>query len=124
MGGPRENAGFRVQDDELRFFGELDLGTVPTVADLVQVADPLGPTVRIRMSEVTFLDSTGIRLLVQFHRELDARGRTSAIVAPSPAVDKVLRIAGMDHVFAIETDVVDAIDGADRSALVSRAGRT
>jgi stage II sporulation protein AA (anti-sigma F factor antagonist) len=52
-------------------------------------------------SGVTFLDSMGLRVLVQLRRLVTEDGRDFALRAPSPAVLRVLELAGVDDLFSI-----------------------
>lgn len=53
------------------------------------------------MAEVSFLASMGLRTIMMCARALGAKGKTMAICAPQPAVDKVLRSSGVDEVVKI-----------------------
>lgn len=72
--------------------GEIDMSNVE---DLVQAATsrPEPGRVRLRMDGVTFIDSTGIRGLL---RIAELSGGELEVVAPHPAVRKVLRVLGLD----------------------------
>ncbi|NUR61769.1 MAG: STAS domain-containing protein [Catenulispora sp.] len=52
-------------------------------------------------SGVTFLDSMGLRVLVQLRRLVTEDGRDFALRAPSPAVLRVLELAGVESLFSI-----------------------
>lgn len=71
--------------------GEIDMA----VAELVKtfLLDGIGP-LELDLSGVTFIDSTGIRLLVDAQQV-----RTVRITAASPAVIRVLEIVGLTNVF-------------------------
>lgn len=52
-------------------------------------------------SGVTFLDSMGLRVLVQLRRMVTEDGRDFVLRAPSPAVLRVLELAGVENLFTI-----------------------
>lgn len=72
--------------------GEIDMSNVD---DLVKAATEgrEGRSVRLRMEEVSFIDSTGIRGLL---RIAEVNGGELDIVSPHPSVRKVLRVLGLD----------------------------
>jgi anti-anti-sigma factor len=72
--------------------GEIDMSNVQ---DLVDAASELAESrgLRLRMEEVSFIDSTGIRGLL---RIAEMTGGELVLVSPHPAVRKVLRVLGLD----------------------------
>ena len=47
------------------------------------------------MERVTFIDSTGIGLLVSAHKRMDVNGRILSIRSPQPRTMKVIQISGL-----------------------------
>jgi len=74
-------------------------------------------TVLLDMSEVEFLDSSGLGAVVAA-RKLLGSDRTLALAGLQPAVDKVMRLTHMDRVFPIypDTDAFFASQSVDRGA--------
>jgi anti-sigma B factor antagonist len=71
-----------------------------TCGELSETLDPLpqGDDVSLDLSGVSFMDSSGIRVLVDAHNRADAVGRRLVIEWPSSAVQRVLEISGLvDH---------------------------
>jgi anti-anti-sigma factor len=62
--------------------GELDLVSVPTVQRDVLAATAGAQRVVLDLSEVTWMDSTGLRMLDDLVRRYEARGATVCILAP------------------------------------------
>jgi anti-sigma B factor antagonist len=87
----------------VRVQGEVDLANA---AQLLAIGDDAirgtGGTVRIDLSEVTFMDSTGLTALLAIQRRADDKGRRLILERPSPRVRKVLDITGLAGTFAIE----------------------
>jgi stage II sporulation protein AA (anti-sigma F factor antagonist) len=80
----------------LSISGELDVVSVPDVLDLVPglVADAAGVVVDLR--EVSFLDSSGVRLLHRLAHSCAATGTGVRVVAPPTCrARRVLDIVGM-----------------------------
>jgi anti-sigma B factor antagonist len=78
----------------IRVAGELDLGAVPEIdaafAD-VDAQDP--PAIAMDLSDVTHLDSSGLRALLESARRARAAGRRFIVVAPPEGpVGRILRL--------------------------------
>ncbi|HEY1331635.1 MAG TPA: STAS domain-containing protein [Actinomycetota bacterium] len=58
----------------IRLAGELDLASVPVVADVLQGLVGAGGYVTLDLERLTFCDSTGIALLLRAGRALNGRG--------------------------------------------------
>jgi len=87
--------------------GELDLNTAPTLREEIDRAVEGGATrVAVGMSEVTFMDSTGLGMLVTALKHLQEREGQLALVAIDGSPRKVLSITGLD-------DVLPTYDGAE-----------
>jgi anti-sigma B factor antagonist len=83
--------------------GDIDLATIPEArADVFAAltANP-GATVVVDMSAVTFLDSTGLGMLVSANRQAEEAGGRVVLRAPTEPVRKVLEITGLDKVFLV-----------------------
>jgi anti-anti-sigma factor len=72
--------------------GEVDIATVEAVRQaLKRTAGPL----LLDLSGVTFLDTSGLRLVVEQDRDAKATGRPFSIVAGPPEVQRLFDIAGL-----------------------------
>jgi anti-anti-sigma factor len=90
------DAAFRIErtDRRVRLIGELDLFAFDTaMAELEPLLSTDGD-LEIDLGELTFLDSSGIRVLIRSRSELDGRGRL-ILRGASPHVLKILEIAGL-----------------------------
>lgn len=88
-----------VDDDGTRVFvvphGELDLLTVADVSAALRKADAVGvQDVVLDLRHLTFMDSTGIGLLVELESSARTADRSFAIIDGAPAVARILDIAG------------------------------
>lgn len=78
-----------------RVRGELDLATAHQVEDRLLPAVRPGAKVIFDMSALTFIDSTGVKLLVRL-LDLSARDGWTLEIVPGPeAVQRVLEIVGL-----------------------------
>ncbi|MEY2471942.1 MAG: anti-sigma factor antagonist [Actinomycetota bacterium] len=82
----------------LSIAGEIDVATAPTlrtaIGAAIAVADRL--PILLDMSEVSFIDSSGVSALVMSQRRSPGAVR---IVTPSRAVTRILDITGMSEYF-------------------------
>src|SRR5689334_5931758 len=77
--------------------GALDIasvGTLRAVLDDVQIAGGL----MLDLRGLSFIDSTGLHLLVALDRRAQRDGFELRLVAPAPPVDKAIRLCGLDQV--------------------------
>jgi anti-sigma B factor antagonist len=83
--------------------GELDLASAPKLERELEAAleDAGGPIV-IDLSELDFMDSTGLRTLIMGQRRASERERPFAIARrPGEFVARVFQLAGADEAFAL-----------------------
>ena len=79
--------------------GEVDLATAPQLPEAL--AQARNGTVRLDISAVTFLDSSGLQALVASHRYISRTGGRLIICGPlEPIVHRSLELTGL-------TDVLD-----------------
>ena len=90
----------------LRIFGELDLATASRFEEAVASAAPATHIV-IDLSGCTFLDSAGMRSLVNASR--DAPESRVDLVTTDPGILRVLEITGVDTVLAVHPSVEAAL---------------
>ena len=75
--------------------GEIDLSTVEDVADQLRTAiESSEGTVAVDLREVSFLDSSGLRLLLQLNQELTGAGRRLVVVQGPRRVARVFELTG------------------------------
>jgi anti-sigma B factor antagonist len=76
--------------------GELDLVTVET---LRAALDGIKSTERLvlDLSGLSFMDSTGLRLLMTLHRRAQQDGVQLTLVAPAAPVDRAIQLCGLDQ---------------------------
>lgn len=77
--------------------GEFDLVTAEVLESAVATLVGSRPIV-LDMSEVTFIDSSGLKPLIRAH----ARGASIAVRSASPAVEAVFSLTGLGDVFPAE----------------------
>jgi anti-anti-sigma factor len=88
--------------------GEVDLGTAGELSDAAIAAmQDISPQLVIDLSAVTFMDSTGLKVLLAMHKRADLAGGRLVLVGLTRSVDKVITVTGLDQTFHI-TDSVDS----------------
>jgi anti-anti-sigma factor len=98
-----------VRDDDLAVIltvsGEIDLATAPSLAAaLDEIEAASGRSVHLDLAEVTFLDSSGISVLVNCRRRLEDAGGGLVLHRATPTVRRVLEISGLGAVFELRPD--------------------
>lgn len=76
--------------------GEIDLASIPDAEERIAAAERGGPAeLVIDVRRVTFMDSSGLRLLLAAHRRAGENGRGFALVRGSESVDRLLKVTGL-----------------------------
>ena len=83
--------------------GEIDIEVAPDLRRRLHEAVDASPgsTVTIDMAKVTFIDSTGLGLLVSALKRARQSGGSVTIANAAPNVAKVFRITGLDQVLEV-----------------------
>ena len=85
----------------MRWAGEVDIQAAESALRSVTELDlRAGDVLRLALDTVTFMDSTGVRCLLEARRHLDATGGQLLLVDPSPRVVRVLELTGVKSIFA------------------------
>jgi anti-sigma B factor antagonist len=80
--------------------GEFDLTMVPLVRDrLLSFIASAGEDISVDLSDVSFMDSSALGVLVAARRRARRAGIDLVLHAPRPNVWRVLTVTGMDKVF-------------------------
>ena len=83
--------------------GEIDLSSAARFAqELIALVGDESDSVRVDLSAVTFLDSSGIRELLAANRQAGTTGTRLVLTNPSSACRRVLEISGVLSEFVVE----------------------
>ena len=87
-----------------RLAGDIDLASADSLQEAIEATETSGNggDVVLDMSAVTFLDSSGLRVLVTANDRIGARGDRLVIRSPSSSVSRVLEITGLLTAIAVE----------------------
>jgi anti-sigma B factor antagonist len=91
--------------------GELDLSTVPHVER--QLFDQVcsHAAIVVDLTHVTFIDSSGIALLIQAARASNGTDVLNTVIAEGSQVERVFRLAGIDRALPLFTQRALALEG-------------
>jgi anti-sigma B factor antagonist len=110
--------------------GELDLHTSGCLLARIEEADTVGPgTVLVDLSEISFIDSSAIEVLVRESKRLEGRGHSLVLVTNDPRTRRILEVTGLDRVLRAYATLQDALAELTpepselTAAEASRAGR-
>lgn len=96
----------------IKLSGRLDLnGTYSVEVQFVRHCDGENARVLVDLSDVSFLSSVGIPMLVNTARSVVKRGGKIAFLRPSENVIRVLDLVGVPQVIPIYDDLDSAITG-------------
>jgi anti-sigma B factor antagonist len=97
---PRPDFGFELLDAEgqmiVKLSGELDLSGAPELREaLVQVSGGTGREVLVDLDALTFIDSTGISVLVMACKRIRSEGGVFSLSRLSDPVHRLLEVMGI-----------------------------
>ena len=82
----------------LELAGELDMANAATFSAELERAETDAETITVDMSELEFIDSTGIAILVAAHRRANVDGeRLRFVRSRAIAVQRVMDVTGLDR---------------------------
>lgn len=91
--------------------GEIDLATVPELESAIEsVLSANSHPLVIDLTESSFMDSTGLKVLVMANRRFDETGRGFAIAVSGGPVSRLIDLSGVDSSIRIveSTDDLNA----------------
>ena len=101
----------------MRISGELDVAAAPELRrHLIDLVDEDVRQVTMDLAAVSFIDSSGLSVLVSCLKRLRERGGNLALRSPTANTMKVFEITGLTEIFAI-------VDGDAVTAPADRGGR-
>lgn len=108
--------------------GEIDMATAPKwkAVMLAAIEQPIPPRdVRIDLADVTFMDASGIGVLISGREAARCRGVGFTVHNPQGAVLRVFEILGLTETLALApADPAAATTHRDRSDASRRSGRS
>ena len=93
----------------IELVGELDLGTIPKLETRLLRTVRSYACVILDLRRLSFIDSSGIALLIEAHRAVPEGGKLLTVISRRSQVERVLEIAGIGMVLSISYDLDGAI---------------
>jgi anti-sigma B factor antagonist len=98
--------------------GSLDLATAPTVrAALTDAAGDANRDLIVDLTQIEFLDSTGLGALIGAHRRATEHNGSLRLVVTEGPIARLLNITGLLRVFSVYHSLADAL--ADQSRVIA-----
>jgi anti-anti-sigma factor len=89
----------------IQLLGEVDLEVEDRArAALDEAADAAEHSLVVDLSGLAFLDSTGLRLLIELRERLDGHSPVLSLVPGNASVQRVLEVTGVDKSFTFTTE--------------------
>lgn len=82
--------------------GEIDAHSVASLADHLSDCTAVDRDIVIDMSAVTFIDSSGLRMLIELRQRIEAAPHDVVLRSPSTSVLRLLEVAGLDDHFTLD----------------------
>jgi anti-sigma B factor antagonist len=102
--------------------GELDLAGAAELRSRLRTAcADAGGRVALELSELSFIDSTGLSILVEYHEKARAAGGRLVLVAPQPGVVRVFGVTGLDRHLMV-CDRLEDLESPDAVVPAGEAG--
>lgn len=90
--------------------GTLDMNSVPAFRQTLEAAvQQAGRGLIVVLAEVTFMDSSGLAVLIEGLKWSRARALPYVLTHLTPAVQMVIELARLEHFFSIVESVEDAV---------------
>ena len=89
--------------------GEIDVATSPELQEILVELIGNGPELLIvNLTDVSFIDSSGLGVLVGALKHVRAAGGDLRLVVTQPHIIKLLNLTGLDDVFSVAPNLSDA----------------
>lgn len=80
--------------------GEIDLAVADEFMGVARTCLELNGGIGLDLGQVTFMDSSGLGVLVRLRKEADGQSKSFTLVGVSPSVERLLEVTGLDNVFS------------------------
>ncbi|PRX92169.1 STAS domain-containing protein [Allonocardiopsis opalescens] len=94
--------------------GEVDIATAADLRRSVSATmREHGPWLVLDLTRVRFMDSSGLNVLIEVHKECKEQSGHLALAGPQAQVAKVIRLIGLDKHVAVHDTVAEAVTAVD-----------
>lgn len=84
--------------------GEVDASTTATLSSFLTPLPGGSGEVSLDMSGVTFIDSSGLRALIEAHQRAEKSHRRLIITKPSSIVSRLIELSGLGDLFNLSKE--------------------
>jgi anti-anti-sigma factor len=98
--------------------GECDLSEAPRLTGAIESIAPGAREVHLDLRGLEFLDSTTLRVLCRAKADLESAGSKLVLLDPTPAIRRVIEIAGLWDFFRMEDGSGTREDGSAQGSPV------
>ncbi|WP_304452274.1 STAS domain-containing protein [Nocardiopsis sp. YSL2] len=103
--------------------GELDIATAADLQEHIQSAiDDHGPWLILDLSELDFMDSSGLNVVINAYRTVRELHGSLALAALNERVTKVVRLVGLHRQVPVHQTVATAVAAMDALEAKRQAG--
>jgi anti-sigma B factor antagonist len=89
--------------------GELDSYSAPRVRNILEtLTESRQPAILVDMTGLEYIDSAGLGVLVAALKDINDHDGALALIGLTPAVARVFRVTGLDNLFTVCGDAVEA----------------
>jgi stage II sporulation protein AA (anti-sigma F factor antagonist) len=92
--------------------GELDISVASKFRELVAATPPDVTTLVMDLSELEFIDSSGLQVLLEEQKRLDASGGKLVIVSADPKMHDLFRLTGVDKMCTVVSSRTEAVEAS------------
>jgi anti-anti-sigma factor len=96
--------------------GEVDLATVSALWARLKAAGEGGRDVVVTMGGITYIDSTGIKALLDVHRLLEKHAQRMVLAEPSNVARKIIEITALEKVIPVYASSEEAVQSLRTAA--------
>lgn len=90
-------------DNGCRIIGEVDIANSKEFEEaILDYVDQGIPVIRLDLSNMEYIDSTGLGVLMNIRRNLLGEGQEIILVQPKRSIQKLMQLTGVDQIFTIE----------------------
>ncbi|TQN27519.1 SpoIIAA-like anti-anti-sigma regulatory factor [Haloactinospora alba] len=103
--------------------GDLDIATAGDLHEhVLSDVDTHGPWMILDLSELDFMDSSGLNVIINAYRAVTERGGSLALAAPNERVTKVVRLVGLHRQVPVHNTVSAAVNAMEALEAKQQAG--
>ncbi|BBC98616.1 STAS domain-containing protein [Streptomyces griseofuscus] len=89
--------------------GEVDRDSAPQLLQALTTRDASARRTVLNLSGITFMDSSGVNVLIIAHRAAHSAGGWLRLASPGPSLSRLIQLVGLDEVIACHPTIHSAL---------------